>query len=110
MIWYGSAPTNHHDSRVLIRSDTLPEQRISQFSHMAVLFAPDNAIYGVDASERFCENGQGQEDEQRCRNGAEVWYSAWGYREAGKIHARLTFNPYFDWQMKVVVEALKLTE
>ena len=23
-----------------------------------------------------------------------MWYSDWGYREHGKVHARLTFNPY----------------
>jgi hypothetical protein len=35
-----------------------------------------------------------------------VWYSDWGYREAGKVHARLTFNPYFDWQLQQIQQLL----
>jgi hypothetical protein len=35
-----------------------------------------------------------------------VWYSDWGYREPGKMHARLTFNPYFNWQLGVIDEVL----
>lgn len=35
-----------------------------------------------------------------------MWYSDWGYREPGKMHARLTFNPYFTWQLGVIDEVL----
>lgn len=104
LIWYGDAPA---EARQLARSDRLPAQRISQFSHMAVLFSPANPLYGPDGSEKLCENGPVAEDLQRCLAGEPVWYSDWGYREPGKVHARLTFNPYFDWQMKVAGEVLE---
>jgi len=35
-----------------------------------------------------------------------VWYSDWGHREPGKAFARLTFNPYFEWQSGVMMEVL----
>jgi len=42
--------------------------------------------------------------------GAAVWYSDWGYREAGKVHARLTYNPYFEWQAEVMAQVLEAAQ
>lgn len=107
LVWYGSHTAQEtQDPRVLSHSDSLPDYRISQFSHMGLLFSPDNPLYGVRGSQRICWNGQSQEDMQRCVAGAPVWYADWGYREAGKVYARLTFNPWFEWQMRVMLEVL----
>lgn len=107
LIWYGDSPADAAKSpRVLVRPDYLPEYRISQFSHMGLLFSPDNPLYGVDGKQRICWNGQETPDMQKCLAGEPVWYSDWGYREAGKVHARLTFNPYFDWQSGVMMGVL----
>lgn len=97
LIWYG-ALAEETPPRVLVRSDYLPEKRISQFSHMAVLFAAQNPLYGETGQLRLCWNGQDAAAQAQCLAGAPVWYSDWGYREPDKIHARLTFNPWFDWQ------------
>lgn len=103
MVWYGEPPMGLTDTaRVLVRTDRLPELRISQFSHMGVLFSPTNPLYGTKGSLRFCWNGQDEQATQACQQGAPVWYSDWGYREDDKVHARLTFNPYFDWQASVM--------
>lgn len=107
LIWYGDSPADAAKTpRVLVRKDYLPEYRISQFSHMGLLFAPENPLYGVDGQQRICWNGQETPDMQRCLAGESVWYSDWGYREPGKVHARLTFNPYFEWQSTVMMEVL----
>lgn len=106
LIWYGSPPANR-SKRMLARPDALPEWRISAFSHMGVLFSPQNAIYGRDGSHRICWNGQTEANYQRCLAGEEIWYSDWGYEEQGKVHARLTFNPYFDWQMEVILHVFR---
>lgn len=107
LIWYGEQPRTLTDQRrVLVRQDRLPAYRISQFSHMGLLFSPANALYGQDGSLRICLNGQAGPALQACRQGGPVWYSDWGYREAGKVHARLTFNPYFDWQAAVLLAML----
>lgn len=111
LIWYGVRPIALTDSkRVFVRTDVLPQHRISQFSHMAVLFSPDNHLYGARGSSRFCWNGQAPADLRACEEGSPVWYSDWGYREVGKIHARLTFNPYFDWQTAVAASVLKSSD
>lgn len=92
LIWYGNTdPAREGISRALARDDSLPAQRISQFSHMSVLFSPDNPLYGQNA--RAVE---------RCMKGEEVWYSDWGYSMFNKVHARLTWNPWFSWQEAVL--------
>jgi len=107
LIWYGTPPEGSHaDHRVLVKVDRIPAQRISQFSHMGLLFAPSNPLYGGDGSLRICLNSLSSQDTQACEDGVQTWYSDWGYREDGKIHARLTFNPYFDWQTRIMAEVL----
>lgn len=107
LIWYGDSPADAAKTpRVLVRKDYLPDYRISQFSHMGLLFSPGNPLYGVDGKQRICWNGQETPDMQKCLAGEPVWYSDWGYRETGKTHARLTFNPYFDWQSEVMTRVL----
>ncbi|WP_081023617.1 alpha/beta hydrolase [Pseudomonas amygdali] len=108
MIWYGAEPKDLVDRRrVLVRPDRLPEWRISQFSHMGLTFSMDNPVYGEGGSMRICLNGFSAEDTQACEKGVPVWYSDWGYREEGKVHARLTFNPYLDWQTSVMTAVLQ---
>ncbi len=109
LIWYGS-PVAGHSKRVLFQPDALPEWRISSFSHMGMLFSPANEAYGVDGAYRICRNGQPKEDYRKCLAGEEVWYSAWGYVQEGRTHARLTFNPYFDWQADVILRVLEGAE
>ncbi|MEE4635988.1 alpha/beta fold hydrolase [Pseudomonas alliivorans] len=108
LIWYGDLPAKAaRTSRVEVRTDYLPDYRISRFSHMGLLFSPDNPLYGVNGTQRICWNGQTDEDTAKCMAGEPVWYSDWGYREPGKIHSRLTFNPYFEWQTQLMLRVLR---
>ncbi len=107
LIWYGEVPEKVKiSSRVIVRPDYLPEWQISQFSHTGILFSPENKEYGYKGKERICWNGQTKEDYEKCLLGEDVWYSDWGYKEEGKIHARLTFNPYFNWQSGIMLDIL----
>ncbi|MBE4871363.1 alpha/beta fold hydrolase [Enterobacter cloacae complex sp. P38RS] len=107
LIWYGVAPDGLVDKqRVMIRPDRLAAWRISQFSHMSLTFDPANPVYGEGGIIRICLNGFSAKDTQACEQGVPVWYSDWGYREEGKVHARLTFNPYFNWQNSVMATVL----
>ncbi|WP_172806843.1 alpha/beta hydrolase [Endozoicomonas arenosclerae] len=103
--WYGNDPESQ-DTRVSVYQGRIPELRISNFSHMAPLFAPENPYYGQNGSYRMCNNGQLGKAAKECPVAEEVWYSAWGYREKDKTHARLTWNPYFDEQMSVIHQIL----
>lgn len=107
LIWYGDEIEQvKSQSRILVRSDRIPEQHISQFSHMGVLFDPTNPLYGNKGKLRMCMNSLNEEETQQCESSNEVWYSAWGYSEANKIHARLTFNPYLNWQTDIMTHVL----
>lgn len=111
LVWYGTLPPGPAatDSRILQRPDRLPEYRISQFSHMGVLFSPGNPVYGEQGSLRMCWNGQSATAMASCLANETVWYSDWGYQETGKAHARLTFNPYFDWQAGLMAQVMQAT-
>lgn len=107
LIWYGDNPaTAAKTPRVLVRNDFLPEYRIAQFSHMGLMFSPDDPLYGKDGNQRICWNGQETEAMRKCLDGEPVWYSDWGHREPGKVFARLTYNPYFEWQTGVMAGVL----
>lgn len=104
LIWYGDRPEQVVSNRILVRTDRLPEWRISQFSHMSVLFSPDNVLYGRTGSLALCTGVMTSPN--GCQNSPDVWYSDWGYSESGKQHIRLTFNPYFSWQNQIMDEVL----
>ncbi|MGR4069786.1 lysophospholipase [Halomonas sp. LR3S48] len=92
-VWYGDAPQELDDPRITALASNLPDRRISTFSHMNVLFAPENTYYGEKGSHIILENGQDgiplPEDSNT------LWFGAWGQIAAEKYHARLTWNPYF---------------
>ncbi len=84
----------------------IPEQRISNGSHMGLLFSPTNPNYGIGGDNLICSNGQPNEEAGACEAGKEIWYSAWGYVEPGKVHARLTYNPYFEQSMTIMDQVM----
>lgn len=107
LLWFGERPETN-DTRVKVFAAKVPQYHISNFSHMGILFRPDNPYYGFQGSERICDNGQSDNRLYRqCLDGGEIWYSAWGHVEKGKHHARLTFNPYFT---QMVTELKKVLD
>ncbi|MBC7001577.1 alpha/beta fold hydrolase [Photobacterium sp. BZF1] len=108
LMWYGTSPKPDEDNVVYVNS-RVPELRVSNMSHMGVLYSPKNPYYGINGSETICRNGQeSQEAEDYCLAGGEVWYSAWDHREPDKVHARLTFNPYYDQMIDTLSEVFEL--
>ena len=100
LIWYGeNAPVL---PRVLQKSMRIPALRISTASHMSPVFKPCNRYYGLTGQKRICENGFNRADKKACEQGAEVWFSAWGYSESDKIHARLTWNPHYKHMIESI--------
>lgn len=100
LVWQGETPLA--DQRAVRFSMRIPHLRISNGSHMGLLFSPENPEYGMNGHKMICSNGQDEELQRLCAQDKEVWYSAWGYREPGKIHARLTYNPYFEQSMTLL--------
>lgn len=92
-IWYGETPNIVRDSRVITLTSYLPERRISTFSHLSVLFSPENFYYGEKGNYILFDNGQ--ENIPIPKKTEILWFGAWGQVVADKYHARLTWNPYF---------------
>lgn len=93
LIWYGESTFNSPSIHTFsMKVDSL---RVSTGSHMSPLFSPQNPYYGIGGERLMCMNSFDEDANIACENGAEVWYSAWGYEEDNKIHARLTWNPYY---------------
>ncbi|WP_394241940.1 alpha/beta hydrolase [Vibrio astriarenae] len=108
LVWLGEdAP---QDTRATTFSMQLDELKISNGSHMGMLFSPHNSEYGQDGTMLICNNGQGEDLEAQCLAGEDVWYSAWGYTEPDKIHARLTYNPYFAQSMQIMDELMQVQQ
>ena len=111
LIWYGEDKIE--DSRIINLPASLPAYRISNFSHMGLLFDPENPYYGQNGSQLICDNGQSEDAEIECPTDERRWYSSFDYVEDGKIHARLTWNPYFEHLAsiaKLVVESYEIDE
>jgi esterase/lipase len=106
LVWFGKE-TASPDPRVSHLNSHIPERHISNFSHMSLLYREDNFYYGVNGEHKICRNSIDSLDYQACLASDEPWYSAWGYKESGKVHARLTYNPYFD---QMIDSALSITE
>ncbi|WP_443088978.1 alpha/beta hydrolase [Vibrio sp. 16] len=100
IVWQGEHDLS--EPRSTRFSMRIPEQRISNGSHMGLLFSPTNPNYGVGGSNLICSNGQPEETSNSCAQGEDIWFSAWGYVEPGKTHARLTYNPYFEQSMAIM--------
>ena len=105
VLWYGQAPAKA-DPRILSRSDNLPQAQIRQFSHMSVLFTPDNPLYGRSGSLRMCPFDLPASQLAFCQRSNQVWYAERGHEESGKVFARLTFNPHFEWQDSMMQQVL----
>ena len=103
LIWYGSPEkVQGLTDRLLIKPANLPDWRIVSFSHMGALFSPDNPEYGRDGAQRLCHNGQSRELFEKCLVASQISYSAYGDAPEDIPAARLTFNPWFDWQAEIL--------
>ncbi|OCH16660.1 phospholipase [Aliivibrio sp. 1S165] len=96
LIWYGDKQNLLIKKRTQAYPMKLDALHISTASHMSPLFSPSNNYYGKKAEKLICTNSLDEEQTQSCKQGENVWFSAWGYQEEGKAYARLTWNPYFD--------------
>lgn len=95
LVWYGDKQ-NFSDKRVSYEEKRIAKDNISTFSHMNVLFSPENTFYGKNGSFRFCSDALNTQDYQQCRKGENLWFAEYGYTETNKVYARISWNPYFE--------------
>jgi alpha-beta hydrolase superfamily lysophospholipase len=102
LIWFGDATTNFPKTYDL--NMNLPEKHISSASHMSITFKADNFYYGKNGIKRICHNGLGDLAEEICNSTNQIWYGAWADDSNGMPHARLTWNPYYEFMMNIVFD------
>lgn len=107
IIWYGKLPEEQYSSKVVVRPDYLPDMRIKSFAHMSLPFSPQNSWYGENGKFRYCRNSMSSKDVQACQKDPDVWFGAWGTHDGEHSFARLTFNPYYDWQSKEILKVIQ---
>ncbi|MCC2606727.1 alpha/beta hydrolase [Planctobacterium marinum] len=98
LLWFGEQ--QFAENNIRSKSMQLPLFNISSGSHMSLLFAPCNHYYGLSGSKRMCNNGLNSKEKAICESDNDVWFAAWGHEHEDRIHARLTWNPYFGTMME----------
>lgn len=109
LVWYGDKlpeDVQPIDARLTTRSDYLPEQHIRSFSHLGIVFSPQNPWYGPNGKIKYCLRSQNEALRLQCENNEEVWYGSWYENRDGHPYARLSFNPYFQWQTQLIINVL----
>ncbi len=115
IMWFGEEkPKNSTHKNLIHLPDEYPELNITNISHMGLLFSPENPYYGKNASEIICFNGDIKPNAyDTCLEYAngnkdiEIWFSAASTQHLERIHARNTYNPYYNLMIE---ELLKVFE
>lgn len=82
ILWYGNEKTVQKlaasDTRVIVRTDVVPEYRVTSFSHMGMLYRPENPKYGAAGSDRICRKEGEKASGRLCLEAPEdaVFYGA----------------------------------
>ena len=107
LVWYGDKKNAKGLSdRVKVFAENVPEAKVTSFSHMAMTYRPDNPAYGLKGSVRICWNGQSKADSEACERGEPVWFSGERHQPDERNHARLTFNPWYDEQLALILSVM----
>ena len=101
-----------YDSTVMSPSESLHQTswsgrdntlHILSQSHISMIIAPDNNLYGQSGSVRFCK-GRDPDSQQQCMANKNVWYGAWQMEAPdGSLIARTTYNPLYEQQIRAVL-------
>ncbi len=106
-LFYFTSTPKKSTEKIIYLNSFIPRLRISNMSHMGILFSPENRYYGLLGSEKIYRNGQNNfEPNEIPTKNSEIWYSAWGYNEPNKFHARLTFNPYYNEMIEEILKTI----
>ncbi|MEI3354582.1 MAG: hypothetical protein V8R49_06350 [Duodenibacillus massiliensis] len=82
ILWYGNEKTVQKlaasDTRVIVLTDVVPEYRVTSFSHMGMLYRPENPKYGAAGSDRICRKEGEKASGRLCLEAPEdaVFYGA----------------------------------
>ncbi len=103
LMWFGKRPPEQSSHKKLIhKRGEYPEHRITNISHMGLLYNPTNPYYGLNATEIICNNNDKKHNAYEiCLRRAEgnkeieIWFGADGTQSKSYTHARNTYNPEY---------------
>ncbi len=107
LIWYDSEQISPEKlSHQINWAGSSHSLHILSQSHISMMNAPENKLYGHQATVRFCK-GRDAESQQQCMANKNVWYGAWHIEAPDKsVIARTTYNPMYQRQLTAVLETL----
>ena len=111
LVLYGNGDVEAGPEEI-VRKSVYPEYRILNQSHMSVLLAPDNALYGGQGQQLVC-NGNEWKVFSACLyyTKDDRWRGAEGTASPDGVPlARTTFNPDFDFIMQQYDEVFGIAE
>ncbi|MEM7562556.1 MAG: alpha/beta fold hydrolase [Pseudomonadota bacterium] len=89
-------------AREIIRNSHFPDRRILNLSHLSLLNAPDNPLFGENGNILVC-NGNEYPVFMACMRSSEHWFGAQHTPSPdGVAVARSTYNPDFDFLIEVI--------
>ncbi|MBU0730100.1 MAG: alpha/beta fold hydrolase [Proteobacteria bacterium] len=80
----------------------LPQEKIIDFSHLAVIISPDDPHYGRNGDYKNCLHYKGDKEKQTtCQTGNDIWYGERSPENLDRyLLRRLTFNPLYSEMIK----------
>lgn len=97
-IWYGEE-SKSKDERIDVFPSRVREQNIREFSHVGVVFSPDNEYYGINGDFRYMINKENSD--------CEFYFSNFKDKPKNMQIARLTWNPHFDEMIEIINNVAK---
>lgn len=90
----------------------LPKQKIINFSHLSLPYAPENPVFGTNGSYKACGQNVGlvpAKQANDCLQSDDNWMGEFGSEDEEKFYPfqRITFNPLFDSMAEQIDDYLK---
>lgn len=114
VLLYGKPQEPITDSRIQVIHSYMPEQKIYNFSHVAIPYAPSNPVFGEAGSHKECGLYIGvvsQEESAACMAQDNNWKGEVNTNdEAHYPLQRLTYNPLFNEMMQSIEQFVNSLE
>ena len=99
LLVYSSSPENFmtNDPRILVKNSHIPEEKIHDFSHLAITMPPDDAHYGKEGDYKNCLHYRKQSDEKKiCLEDDTIGQGEISSKNKNQgVVRRLTYHPGF---------------
>ena len=112
LIYAGKTTSVKHFNNLERVNSYLPDKKIINFSHISLLYSPENKVYGSNGSYKECGTNIGvipAKQAEDCLKSNNNWKGEFNRENDAKYYPfqRLTFNPLFDSMVEQIDSYLK---